>query len=251
MIAELLGVPVADRGRFRGWVDDLLRGDRRRRQRAGAEFTGFLLRQIRLRRRAPGDDLLSQLVTAHHEGERLDHTELLSTAFLLLVAGHETTVNLIGNGVLERLRHPDQVARLRAQPALIDPGVEEMLRYASPVEATTLRYAAAEVEICGTVIPPGEAVVPVLAAANRDPAVFPDPDRFDLARTPNRHLGFGHGSHFCLGAALARLEAKIAIDALLTRFPRLALATTSLEWAGGFPLRGLRRLPVRLGPGRG
>lgn len=251
VIAELLGVPVADQHQFRGWVDDLLRGgDRRRRQRSGADLTGYLNQQIADRRRLPGTDLLSQLVSAQQGADRLSHTELLSTAFLLLVAGHETTVNLIGNGVVDLLRHPGELARLRQRPELLGSAVEEMIRFNGPVEASTLRYAAAEVEICGTVIPRGEAVLPVLLAANRDPAAFAEPDRFDLARVPNRHLGFGHGVHFCLGATLARLEGRVAIEALIRRFPSLSLATAEarLEWVDAFPLRGLRRLPVRLRP---
>jgi cytochrome P450 len=169
--------------------------------------------------------------------------------FLLLIAGHETTVNLIGNGTLELLRHPDQLALLRARPELIDSTVEEILRFNGPVETSRHLFALADVDFDGVVVPRGEMVIPLLLAANRDPAVFPEPDVFDLIRTPNRHLAFGQGIHFCLGAPLARLEGRIAIDALVRRFPDLTLAVdpAELEWTPDFFLRGLRRLPVKLG----
>ncbi len=247
VIAELLGIPIDDRAQFRGWVDDLLRSTDQDRVRSSAmEFIGYINERIEQRRAQPGEDLLSQLIQAEEDGDRLDHTELLSSVFLLLVAGHETTVNLIGNGMLELLRHPDQLARLRAQPELIDSAVEEILRFNGPVGHSAMLFAMADVDFDGVRVPQGDVVVPVLLAANRDPAVFPEPDTFDLARSPNRHLGFGHGIHFCLGAPLARLEGRIAIDALLRRFAHLAFAVdpSELEWSPSLFLRGVRRLPL-------
>jgi cytochrome P450 len=247
VIAELLGIPIDDRAQFRGWVDDLLRTtDQDQVRNSAMEFVGYINERIEQRRAQPGEDLLSQLIQAEEDGDRLDHTELLSSVFLLLIAGHETTVNLIGNGMLELLRHPDQLARLRAQPELIDSAVEEILRFNGPVGHSAMQFAMADVDFDGVRIPHGDIVVPVLLAANRDPAVFPEPDTFDLGRSPNRHLGFGHGIHFCLGAPLARLEGRIAIDALLRRFPDLAFAVdpSELEWNSSMFLRGVRRLPL-------
>jgi cytochrome P450 len=242
VIGELLGVPIGDRIQFRSWVEDMFRVGGEPARRSGTALIGYLRTTIAHRRAAPGDDLLSQLIQAD-----LTEVELVSNAFLLLVAGHETTVNLIGNGTLELLRHPDQLDRLRDRPELMESAVEEMLRFNGPVEATPLRYASADLDLGGVAIPRGEAVLPVLLAANRDPASFPEPDRFDVARDPNRHLGFGHGSHYCLGAQLARLEARIALTALIQRFPRLSLATDRLEWLPSLNIRGVRRLPVRSG----
>jgi cytochrome P450 len=247
VIAELLGIPIDDHAQFRIWVDDLLRStDRDRVRSSGMEFIAYINERIDERRAAPGEDLLSQLIQAEEDGDRLDRTELLSSVFLLLIAGHETTVNLIGNGMLELLRHSDQLARLRAQPELIDSAVEEILRFNGPVGHSAMQFAMADVDFDGVRIPQGDIVVPVLLAANRDPAVFPEPDEFDISRSPNRHLGFGHGIHYCLGAPLARLEGRIAIDALLRRFPTLSLAVepAALEWNSSLFLRGVRRLPL-------
>jgi cytochrome P450 len=249
VIAELLGIPIDDRTQFRGWVDIILRGtDADQIRRSGTEFAGYLNERIERRRRDPGEDLLSQLIEVEEGGDRLSPVELLSCAFLLLIAGHETTVNLIGNGTLELMRHPDQLARLRARPDLVASAVEEILRFNGPVEHSRHLFALADVDFGGTVIPRGEIVVPVLLAANRDPAVFPEPDVFDIARSPNRHLAFGHGIHFCLGAPLARLEGRIALDALLRRCGGLTLAVdpAALEWTPDLFLRGVRRLPVCL-----
>lgn len=247
VIAELLGIPIDDRTQFRAWVDDVLRGrDQEQFRRSAMEFISYVNERIEQRRTQPGKDVLSQLIQAEEAGDRLSHVELLSSVFLLLLAGHETTVNLIGNGMLELLRHPDQLARLRADPALIDGAVEEMVRFNGPVEHSRHLFAMADVELGGARIPHGEVVVPMLLAANRDPDVFPEPDTFDITRSPNRHLGFGQGIHFCLGAPLARLEGRIAIDLLVRRFPDLALAVDpdELEWTSNIFLRGLHRLPV-------
>lgn len=166
--------------------------------------------------------------------------------FLLLVAGHETTVNLIGNGVLALLEHPEQLARLRREPALLKPAIEELLRFACPVETATERYASADVVLAGVTIHRGDMVVPVIASANRDERQFPDPDTLDIAREPNKHLSFGLGAHFCLGAPLARLEGQIALATLLRRTADLRLTVTpaELRWRRGLIVRGLEALPV-------
>ena len=179
----------------------------------------------------------------------MSEDELVAMAFLLLVAGHETTVNLIANGVLALLEHPEQAEALSDEPSLVKPAVEELLRYTSPVETATERYAREDVEIAGTTIPRGELVFAALGSANRDERQFEDPDVLDLARDPNRHLAFGRGGvHYCLGAPLARMEGQIAIGALLRRFPeaRPAVAPESLRWRRGLFLRGLERLPLVL-----
>src|SRR5262249_38525245 len=173
-------------------------------------------------------------------GDRLSEGELLITCLLLFVAGHETTVNLIGNGLLALLNHPDELAKLRADPTLLPSAVEELLRYDSPVQRTG-RITNTDVELAGRKIAKGSLVVTALGAANRDPAHFSDPDRLDIARRDNRHVAFGFGIHFCLGAPLARLEGQIAIGTLLRRMPGLRLATSTLEWRGAPPLRGLER----------
>jgi cytochrome P450 len=249
VIAELLGIPIEDRTRFRAWVEGMLNQTGRPDRQAAIGFVKYLDSWIERRRADPGEDLLSQLIRAEERGDRLSHAELLSTAFLLLVAGHETTVNLIGNGVLALLTHPGQLARLGAHPDLIEPAVEEMLRFNGPVESPMLRFTLADVDFGGCVVPRGEAVAPILLAGNRDPAVFPGPDIFDITREPNRHLTFGHGTHFCLGAPLSRLEGRIAIAALVRRFPHLALAVAphELEWTRGFSVHGVLRLPVSTG----
>ncbi|WP_182877894.1 cytochrome P450 family protein [Microbispora sp. H10670] len=248
VVAELLGLPPGDRARLRGWSDEIVgSGDAGRVRRAGLEFVAYADERIDERRAHPGDDLLSRLAEAEQAGG-ISRAELVSSVFQLLLAGDETTVNLIGNGVLELLRHPRQLDRLRARPELIGSMVEEALRYNGPVGHSRPLYVLADVEIGGTVIPRGDVVVPVLLAANRDPAVFPRPDVFDIGRSPNRHLGFGHGAHFCLGAALARLQAAAAIGALVRRFAGIALAVdpAGLEWTPDLFLHGVRRLPLRL-----
>jgi cytochrome P450 PksS len=209
----------------------------------------YIRKFIRKRRTNPQDDLVSALIRAEEAGDTLSEGELAAMVFLLLVAGHETTVNLIGNGVLALLEHPDQLAKLRNDPTLIKPAVEELLRYSSPVEMATERYAREDVHFAGVTIPRGEMVFAVIASANRDERQFPHPDALDLAREPNRHLAFGLGTHFCLGAPLARLEGQIAIATLLRRFPdlRLTLPPEKLSWRRGLLLRGLEALPVAFG----
>ncbi len=252
VIAELLGIAQRDRRKFRSWSEHVVAADasvwhKVRAVPAALRLMLFLRRLIRERRKAPADDLLSRLIEAHEEGDRLSADELLAMSFLLLVAGHETTVNLIGNGALALLDHPEQLLRLRQDPSLIPSAVEEMLRYAGPLQMATERYATAAIEVAGVTIPRGALVYVALASANRDEAAFPDAAAFDVARTPNRHLAFGHGIHYCVGAPLARLEGEIAIRLLLERFGRISLASPNrLQWRRGLVMRGLVALPVRL-----
>ncbi len=251
VIAETLGVPANDRRRFHRWSSAIVASDPSgwRMLRAIPRVAAFLLyirRLIRKRRAAPAEDLVSALVAVEEEGERLSEDELVAMIFLLLVAGHETTVNLIGNGTLTLLRHPDQMERLRREPELVVRGIEELLRFDGPLETATERYAREDVAIGDATVPRGSLTYAVLASANRDERQFPDPDVVDQTREPNRHLAFGFGIHFCLGAPLARLEAQVAIRALVERLPslRLGVAPDDLRWRRGLVLRGLRALPV-------
>ena len=251
VICELLGVPLDDRERFKGWASGgsrLLDGYlepaiMQEAMLAGMELFRYMTDLVEDRRLHPGPDLLSALIAAEESGDRLTHAELLTTVTLLFIAGFETTMNLIGNGTLALLRHPGEMARLRDDPALVRPGLEELMRYDGPVHITA-RIATTDVEIGGETIRPGEQVVVSLAAANRDPEQFPDPDRLDVSRSPNRHLGLGGGPHFCLGAALARIEGQAAIGALLRRFPHLELATEEPTYRDHFVIRGLTDLKV-------
>jgi len=252
VIAELLGIPAEDRDRFRNWSQTIIFNSLRGEDLdavgvAVLEFIMYFHTMFEERRAHPGDDLITGLLAAEEAGDKLDQQELISMIFLLLVAGHETTVNLIGNGTLALLQNPDQMSKLREDPSLIRTAVEEMLRYGSPVGQTSMRWAAHDFELHGAQIKQGDMVLAALIAANRDPAEFPDPDRFDITRTPNRHMAFGNGIHYCLGAPLARLEGAIATNSLLKRFPNLELAVPaeSLEWTPSLLLHGLRALPVR------
>ncbi|MGK5730366.1 cytochrome P450 family protein [Streptomyces sp. URMC 124] len=250
VICDLLGVPSLDRAAFRHWSNTSVgAGPAEEKIVVAREVTAYLNALIAAKRDEPGDDLMSALITtADEDGDRLSPDELLGMAWLLLVAGHETTVNLISNGVLALLQHPDQLAALRADPGLMDNAVEEMLRYDGPLETPTYRFTTGPVEIGGTLIPGGgELVLPVLADADRDPARFSDAARFDIRRDARGHVAFGHGIHYCLGAPLARLEARIAIGSLLERCPDLALDAhpDALTWREGLLIRGPHRLPVR------
>jgi cytochrome P450 len=250
VIAELLGVPAADQPRFHQWSDRILSGSpgigALRLLPAVRSLLAYLRRLFAARRADPRDDLITALVQAEEAGDRLDEDELLGMVFLLLAAGHETTVNLIGTGVLTLLRHPEERERLRREPGLMKSGVEELVRFTSPVEVATERYAREDLAIAGVPIRRGEMVLGLIGSANRDPSQFADPDRLDLAREPNRHLGFGLGAHYCLGAPLARLEAQVALSSLLERAPKLRLAVPpeALRWRKHVFLRGLRELPV-------
>jgi len=249
VIAELLGVPAADRNRFRAWTKALLFGINEEQGRVAVlEFAMYMHAMIEERQQNPKEDLISSLVAVEEAGEVLSREELLSMIFLLLVAGHETTVNLIGNGTLALLQHPDQLQLLRDQPTLIKSAIEEMLRYDGPVETPTLRWAFEDVRMGDKVIPQGDLVMPALLAADRDPAHFADPDRFDIRREPNKHIAFGNGIHYCLGAPLARLEGEIAIQTMLRRLPHLQLNTAveTLQWNESLLLHGMKALPVRV-----
>ena len=254
VISEMLGVPAGDNDTIKQWSADIARSldaiglpadagiverGRAGRRALGEYFRGL----IPERRKNPRNDLLSLLLAAEEQGDKLTEGELLATCVLLYIAGHETTVNLIGNGLLALLRHPAELERLRKDPSLIQSAVEELLRYDGPVQRTA-RTTNTEMEIGGKKIDKGVMVVPLIGAANRDPAHFPDPDRLDVARPDNRHIAFGFGIHFCLGAPLARLEAQIALGTLARRMPGLALATETPEWRESQVLRGLQALPV-------
>ncbi|GAA2984416.1 cytochrome P450 family protein [Actinokineospora diospyrosa] len=249
VICELLGVPAADREAFGGWTRVLLSTSASTVEitEAGVAVGAYVMELIESKRSAPAEDLLTALVEAREDGDRLSENELLSMTFLLLLAGHETTVNLIANGVLSLLRAPAQAAALRANPALLPRAVEEFLRFESPVNTATMRYTTEPVVVAGVEIPADEFVVVAIGSANRDAAAFPDPDTVDIERELNAHLAFGHGIHYCVGAPLARMEAEVAIGGLLARFPDLALTGTPLQWRESTIIRGLHSLPVRLG----
>jgi cytochrome P450 PksS len=254
IIAEMLGVPESDRHKFHRWSQSIVASTPSgwgmvRGIPAAIAFLRYIRKLVKARRSSLRDDLVSALVQAEAEGTRLSEDELVSMIFLLLIAGHETTVNLIGNGMLALLQHPRQMGRLRDEPGLIKPAVEELLRFDGPLEMATERYAREDVAIAGVTIPRGALVHAVLASANRDERQFPNPDTLDLSREPNRHLAFGLGVHYCLGAPLARLEGQIAIGALVRRMPNLRITRQPLRWRRGLVLRGLEALTVELAAG--
>ncbi|MGH3625365.1 MAG: cytochrome P450 family protein [Sciscionella sp.] len=249
VISELLGVPHEDRDDFRTWSNLIVSsGAREDVGAAGAAMAGFLSRLVASKRADPGQDMLSALVAVRDADDRLSEVELVSMAFLLLVAGHDTTVNLIGNGMLALLRDIDQLAALRADSSLLPGAIEEFLRYDGPVNLATLRFTTECVEIGGVRIPRAALVLVSLASANRDPERFVDPDAVDVTRQAGGHLAFGHGIHHCLGAPLARMEAEVAFGRLLARFGdiELAVAAGELRWRESTLMRGLHALPVRL-----
>ncbi|MFC8916188.1 cytochrome P450 [Streptomyces sp. NPDC057116] len=250
VICELLGVPAGDRDSFRAWSTEVVAPTSAEAESEAVHALARYLDELIEDKRCagPADDLLSALLrTSAEDGDQLSAAELRAMAYLLLIAGHETTVNLIANGVRALLGHPDQLAALRADPGLLDGAVEEMLRYDGPVETATVRFAREPVPVADVVIPRGATVLVGLGAGDRDPARFPDPDRFDIRRDTGGHLAFGHGIHYCLGAPLARLEGRIAVRALLDRFPALSLDPDAgpPDWLPGLLIRGTRRLPVR------
>ena len=256
VIAQMLGVPVEDRHKFHRWSKAVVAGG------SGSifgalgmipklyAFVRYIRGLIKQRRANPQDDLITALVEAHESNDQLSEDELVGMIFLMLVAGHETTVNLIGNGTLALLEHPDQLALLRDNPSLVKSAVEELLRFTSPVETADERYAREDVTIEGVTIPQGALVYGVIASANRDPEQFENPDVLDITRENNKHLAFGQGVHYCLGAPLARLEGQIAFNTLLRRLPdlRLAAPVESLRWRPSVMLRGLEALPVAFTP---
>ena len=252
VIGEMLGIPPADRDAFQPWVRAstalleltidpaaiVAAAD------AGDEMSRYFEELLAARRRAPGDDLLSELLAVREAGDALGEDELISTAILLFGAGFETTTNLIGNGLLALLRHPDSLGRLRADPALLRPAVEELLRWDSPVQLDG-RVALREAEVCGRHVDRGTFVVTMLGAANRDPQRFADPDVLDLARDQGPPMSFGSGIHYCLGQALARLEGQVVFERLLRRYRRIELAADDVTHRPGLTLRGVTALPVR------
>jgi cytochrome P450 PksS len=253
VIAEMLGVPSKDRRQFHRWSSTIVTAvpttwGLLKALPALIGFLRYLRKLVQNRSADPKDDLITALVEAREAGDQFSEDELLGMISLLLIAGHETTVNLIGNGVLSLIEHPDQMDRLQDAPALIKPAVEELLRFNGPLETATERYPREAVTIAGVTIPRGERVFAVLASANRDEQQFDHADTLDLTREPNRHLAFGLGLHYCLGAPLARLEGQIAINTLLRRFAdlRLAVPRAALRWRPGLVLHGLRSLPLAL-----
>jgi hypothetical protein len=253
VIGEMLSLPPGERAQFKRWSDDIIAfgarlgadppGLAERALRSTRELTAYFRALVAELRRRPNDTLLSALVAAEERGDRLSEEELLANAVLLLMNGHETTTYMIGNGLLALLRHPDQRRRLHDDPALIVPAVEELLRYDGSVQLRGVT-AVTDLSMGGKRIGAGQSVLMLLGAANRDPAQFPDPDRLDLGRGEIRHLDFGRGIHFCIGAALARAEIQIAVASVLRRMPGLRLATDTLEWQTVPVFRGLKALPV-------
>ena len=254
VIAEMLGLPTKDRGQLKGWSDDVamfLSGDVAslsqaqldRIVKARGELADYLARIINDRRANTGGDLLSALIEAEEDGGHLSDDELMSTAILLLVAGNETTTNLIGNGMFALLRHPEELRRVWGDPSLVPSAVEEMLRFDSPVQLTN-RIAKEDLNLAGTTVKQGQVVYLMLGAANRDPAQFPNPDRFDVTRANNKHLAFAAGAHFCVGAPLARLEARIVVRTLRERYPNLRLSSEAPSYRENFNLRGLKALKL-------
>ena len=254
VISDMMGVPQQDRMKFRKWMSTFLDMENvPKLPMAGRLLNMFQMYQffkglIKLRRKNPQDDLISALVQAEQGGDRLNEDELVAMIFLLLLAGHETTVNLIGNGTLALLEHPDQLRKLQNQPELIDSALEELLRFTNPVDQTAPRYALEDLELSGQVIPKGGRVLVSIASANRDESVFPNADQLDIERSPNKHVAFGIGIHYCLGAPLARMEGKIALQKLLARYPnmKLAIKPEEAQWRTSIGVRGLKALPIHL-----
>ncbi len=251
VIAEMLGIPVRDRHRFHRWSNALLSTPPSKWGMLMAiphviAFLRYIRKLIKARQEVPGDDLTSALVHAREADDQLSENELIGMIFLLLIAGHETTLNLIGNGVLALLEHPDKWEQLRDDPGLIKPAIEELLRYDAPVQLSSERYALEDITLSGATIPRGEMIMAALGSANRDGRQFDRPDQLDLTRDPNRHLAFGQGIHYCVGAPLARMEGQIAFATLLRRLPelRLAVPRECLRWRRSLGLRGLSALPL-------
>ncbi len=255
VISEMLGIPDAWRFSFHHQITRLIEVNDMPVKRAirwlpaMPKLVAFFERLIDLKRTEPDDRLISRLIAVRDEGDSLSRDELVAMIFLLLFAGHETSVNLIGNGVLALLDHPEQLALLRDRPELMDGAVEELLRYTNPVEYGTMRFATEPVTLAGVTIPKGDLVMALIASANHDETAFAAADTLDVTRTDNRHLALGFGLHYCLGAALGRLETKVALEALLRRFPHLSLAAPrgSIQWRQSSGLRGVVALPVTLG----
>ncbi|ATI59783.1 MULTISPECIES: cytochrome P450 family protein [Bacillus] len=251
VISEMLGIPKEDQAKFRIWSHAVIASPEtpeeiKETEKQLSEFITYLQYLVDIKRKEPKEDLVSALILAESEGHKLSARELYSMIMLLIVAGHETTVNLITNTVLALLENPNQLQLLKDNPKLIDSAIEEGLRYYSPVEVTTARWAAEPFQIHHQTIQKGDMVIIALASANRDETVFENPEIFDITRENNRHIAFGHGSHFCLGAPLARLEAKIAITTLFNRMPELQIKGNreEIKWQGNYLMRSLEELPL-------
>lgn len=254
VIAELLGISLADQDKFRRWSNTMIDGTGPHENRidnvreASQNFLQYLRQLVIEKRENPADDLTSALIQAEEQGEKLSEEELLAMLWLLIIAGHETTVNLIANGVLALTQNPDQMAKLKSNPELIKPAIEEFLRYEGPVETSTFRFASQDVEVHGQPIAKGDRVLVVLGSAARDAQQVKNPDDLDITREMNPHMAFGYGIHYCLGAPLARLEGQIAIGKLLARYPNIKLAVKpeELQWRPTLLLRSLKHMPVVL-----
>jgi cytochrome P450 len=251
VIAELLGLPVEDREKLRNWSDTLIevqitQKNKKSIDESSEAFINYLNTVFALRRKNPGSDLISAFLKLESEEEHLTENELYATIFLLIIAGHETTVNLISNGMHSLLCHPEQLTLLKNNPALIHSAVEEILRYNGPVTNSTMRLAAEDVLINGITIKKGEGVLTIFASANQDESKFDNSLNFDITRKNNKHLAFGYGIHFCIGAPLARLECEIAINTIVNRLPNIKLDTTAdpPEWRTSNIIRGLKKFPV-------
>jgi cytochrome P450 len=246
VISEMLGIPATDRHKFRTWTQGIVNMQEEERGFSLEAFIGYIKTLLDEKRAHPGNDLISHLIQVEENGDQLNESELVSMIFLLIVAGHETTVNLLGNGTLALLQHPDQLQLLQRNPSLIPSVVEELLRYTAPVSLSDERWASEDIMLHGKLIRKGEMVTAALISANADPQQFPTGDTLDITRRENQHLAFGKGIHYCLGAPLARLEGQIAFGTLLRRLPNLRLASDpeQLIWNRNPMLRGLKNLPV-------
>lgn len=253
VICNMLGIPEEARGKFHQWSQIIVQSANDKNKMVENEtsinaFVGYIHQLIESKRKHPDEKLVTLLINAHEEGDSLSEEELISNIFLLIVAGHETTVNLITNGLFALLQNPEQLSKLKDDPGLVDNAIEEMLRYYSPVEIAPLRYAANDLEISGEKISKGDALFISLASVNRDETLYDDPERFDISREKIRHFAFGKGIHFCLGAPLARLEAKVAFTTLLKTFDHLSIdiPKSEIKWRPGMMMRGLESLPVKI-----
>ncbi|MGN7284034.1 cytochrome P450 family protein [Shouchella rhizosphaerae] len=253
VICEMLGVPFKDQDQFRKWSDTIMESVNNpqlaeQSEQVMSAFVDYLRGLIAEKRNHLQDDLISDLIRVEEDGDVLSEEEMYALVFVLIIAGHETTVNLIGNGMLALLEHSDQREKLQSQPELIHSAVEEMLRYDGPAEVSNIRWATEDVELQGKPVRKGDMLLISLASANRDKEAFDEPDMFDITRETNNHLAFGKGVHFCLGAPLARLEGEIAISTLLQRMPKLRLKKTgrdSLQWRPGMIIRGVKEIPLQ------
>lgn len=252
VICEMLGIPTEDRDKFRLWSNSMIEGSNGEYaqdiQQNMNDFVSYLGKRFATVRENPGDDLISKLIISEEQGDQLTERELYGVVSLLIIAGHETTVNFVGNSVMALLEHPEQLEMLKSQPELIKTAIEETLRYNDPVEFSTSRWAGEDLEFKGEAISKGDLVIVILNAANHDPNQFEDPEILDITREKSKHLAFGKGIHACLGAPLARLEGEIAINSFFKRYPNAKMNAdkNDLEWRSGMIVRGVKELPLSL-----